>query len=699
MFNLYINFEEKYTGLSRADLFKDEGIELQKKVLNDTGIDNTLKQFTKNFTIPATPTNNELLKHWEHKANESVVNPNKSINARIEIDSIYVIDGVIELLSVTWKLGKPESYDIVFYSDSSSLKALFGTTMLEDIDWSHFVFDFTQQNVVNSWLTSGSDYYVPVIAWKRWFKWYKLTSTDPNDISLQEYGVKMSELRVGLSLLKMIEVIGEHVGVSFVFDSKISAHLFDAFVIPSKFEDQALTLSQELFKTDVENSVPLVVENGAFTPPPTGNYVPVMDTVNSDPRNRWDGTNRYTAEFSGTYTFELSWIGNNKAKYDLFFYGDVEGEIAADNTGNVTDGSVQFVVPCVAGQTYYFAWYCDKNNIEATPQMNTVNVPISIYGLPYNPSRNMPVMKAIDFLSGFMKAFNLIAYKSDLNEYTITDTASLYDNYANRIDLTDYVNETSLTYKKLPVYDLINFKHKDNEVSPNLFYFDINGKQFAELYYIPDVDFSEGEMVNESIFSVFPPAYISVYDDKGGTAGRTDLWCHFQLSNDPEPKPVLANFLLMYRNDDTAISNTWYLQDGVGVDGEPTFSEQLTWGYYSQVQDVTSTVNSNTLSYSMENPFIGAVAQGTIINSFYLDWLVQLYKRTAYTLEIAFPIQFGVFLKVTEISIIYLNGFYHMVASWKYNSATSIITLKLLRYDSLIIEDKTEENGILKIDF
>jgi len=488
----------------------------------------------------------------------------------------------------------------------------------------------------------------------------------------------------------MVNAIGSHVGATFVYDGKIENHLNEAFVTPSKFEDQALTLSEALFETRVENSTPIDVD------PLT---ILVLDIINSDPRNRWDGTSTYTAEFSGVYSFELPFsvvTGSGNISYDCYLYEDGL-QVQQDAVSTSTVGTFYLSHSCTQGKEYTFYVESSKNST-INIQMNTVNVPISIYDLPYNPTRNMPVMKAADFISGFLKAFNLILFKTDVNEYTITDTISLYNNYATTVDLTDYVNETSLTYKKLNVFDLVRLKHKENDVSPNIFYFDVNGKDFAELSYTPSIDFSDGTLDNTSIFSVFPPAYISSYDNNGAI-GRTDLWCHFQLSNDDEPKPVLSNFLLMYRNGVEATTNNWWLQDGNNVDGSPTFTQQLTWGRYSQVQDANSTSSSKTLSYSQENPFIGAVAQGTIVNEFYLDWLAQLYKRTAYTLEITFPISFGVFLKISAISVVYLNGFYHLLASYKYDSAKNAITLRLLRFDALVDTVATEENGILNIYF
>lgn len=685
--NEYIVVKYKY-----ADLYPDEGVIMERDILTETGLDNSLKQFTKSFKIPATPNNNELLSHWEHKANENIVNPNKSINARVEIESIYLTEGVIELLSVTWKNGKPDNYSIVFYSDASGLKAKIGNILLSDIDWSSFDFNYTMTNIQNSWASNTTNYFVPVIAWSRWFKWYASTPTiiDIDNINDADYGVKVSELRVGISLKEMVQTIGTHVKVNFVFDEKIDTYLNEAFIIPSKFEDQTLTLSPALFATSVETTGTVEILQAVT-------LKLIMDTIITDPRGSWDGTSLYTAEFGGDYTFQLEWQADAQAKYTYYLYDSLDNLIYDGITGNGGAFTRTITVTLIAGTSYYFAMSHDKNaSVNVSVQMETLIVPASIYGLPYNVSSNMPTIKAVDFLSGFISAFNLIVFESDINTYTISDTVSIFEHHATVVDLEDYVNETELTYKKIEVRSLINFKHKENETNPNKAYFDINGKNYGQLYYAPDVDFSSGELEDESIFNIFPPAYIGVYDNHG-YVGRSELWCQFQLSETEDPKPVLSNFLLMYRNGSELVTNNWYLQSDNAT--PPQMTLQTNWGMYSQVQDLVSTIESNTLTYSLENPFIGSVAENTIVNKFYLQWLIQLYKRTSYTLEISFPVSFGVFLKVTGISIIYLNGFYHMLASWSYNSATNMLTLKLLRYDSFILSEHTEIKGVLKIDF
>ena len=137
----------------------------------------------------------------------------------------------------------------------------------------------------------------------------------------------------------------------------------------------------------------------------------------------------------------------------------------------------------------------------------------------------------------------------------------------------------------------------------------------------------------------------------------------------------------MYRNGVEPTANAYYLQTGVDGSGNPTFASQSTIGAYSQVQDDTSLTTSNTFSFRAENPFTGVPAGNTIYSFFYKDWIDETYKVTAYTLELKFPIDFGLFLTIVEVPIILFNGFYHYILEYKYDTAKENITLKLMRYD------------------
>jgi len=237
----------------------------------------------------------------------------------------------------------------------------------------------------------------------------------------------------------------------------------------------------------------------------------------------------------------------------------------------------------------------------------------------------------------------------------------------------------------------------ETEDAPNEAFTTASGRIYGQLDFLPDVDYSDGKMERKSLFTVFPPGYMQITNGSTGVLiGPSGLRHHFVMSNDAEPKTVKCPWLLLYNNGKRNIdpSEYYYFQSG-RVAGVPTFMQLTYYGQYSMVQDYLATENTYALTFSEESCFDVPVPQNTITNTLWLDWLTQLYKRSAYTLEVSFPIDIGFYLKLADASIIVFGGFYHIVVNWTYNTADGMIKLKLMRYDSIdpAIEEKADADG------
>ena len=157
MLKLFINYDTSGE-LQECDMYPDEGITIKQRLISSTGLLNTTMEFTQDFLIPASGRNNGLLGQYQSKDVVSTVNPNKRIPARIEIDGVRVSYGSVELLSVSWKQGRPYNYKIVFYGSASGLKVDLGTTKLADIDWSAFQMTMTDTSIASTWANDENTY-------------------------------------------------------------------------------------------------------------------------------------------------------------------------------------------------------------------------------------------------------------------------------------------------------------------------------------------------------------------------------------------------------------------------------------------------------------------------------------------------------------------------------------------------------------
>jgi len=672
---LYINGQS-------LDLYPDEGITLKRKIIGATGIDSPNSSFTKDFNIPASPINNYLLSHYELKSNTSTINPHDSLDAIIDIDGTLHFKGTLEVMSVTWKLNKPESYKVVFYSNVANIKTKLGSKLLSDITQINTDFGFTwtadtiagdgNNSVIDSWAgnVASGNVVIPIMSWKRWYRWYDTGVGNADDIGAEATGVLTNELRVALNLMQLVKSIGEEVGLTFTFSNDLITYFTNSYIIPSKKIEEIDTDSA--FETDVEGTGIDVLSDEAT--------ICTMPTVTSDPHSRWSADTIYTAEFDGDYQFRFTLLSISGEKRTIDIWDIGAGGSIANTVANGYSPDVYMNVTLAKNATYRFE--IELLLPSGTPhqvemRFRTTVVPVNIFGSTFIPTENMPIMKAADFLDGFLKAFYLVIDETSDDAYTISDTIDFIAN-GSTLDLGNFINQETITYNKREVYDVIKFKHKESKDAPNDLFTRAAGRQYGELQYRPDIDYSNGTLDKKSIFTIFPPSYLDSYD---GTAAPTDLRHHFHLSNESPVKEVVSDFLLFYTNGVVTPVAEFFLQESIDANGDPTYYNYQQYLQYSQVQDFNSLSGSNTLSYKEESVFSGVTATGTVVNNYWLDWLTEMYKNTSYSVSVTFPVSLGTYIKIKAMASIYFNGVKHVIADYSYSTTKGSMTLNLIRYD------------------
>ena len=109
----------------RLELFDDEQITINSSIQNISDISKIFTDFSQSFTVPASPTNNEIFQHFYNsevlESNGNITNPQLRRKAIIEIDGIEFRRGKIQLEKSDIKNGKPYSYTCTFYGELVSL--------------------------------------------------------------------------------------------------------------------------------------------------------------------------------------------------------------------------------------------------------------------------------------------------------------------------------------------------------------------------------------------------------------------------------------------------------------------------------------------------------------------------------------------------------------------------------------------------
>jgi hypothetical protein len=122
-----------------VDLFNDESIPLTRQLKDLMNLSTIWTDYTKDFQIPASDTNNEIFANWFDE-NMVIVgwNPNIGKDATIFIHGLPVFEGRVELIGCKFKDGLPQLYNIIFYGTTKKILDAWGETLMNEVDWSAY---------------------------------------------------------------------------------------------------------------------------------------------------------------------------------------------------------------------------------------------------------------------------------------------------------------------------------------------------------------------------------------------------------------------------------------------------------------------------------------------------------------------------------------------------------------------------------
>lgn len=132
-------------------------------------IDSKSTSFTKTIVLPGTANNNKLLGNIFEFNNANFDNPldanvlanfnaARNASARIEIDGLQIMKGVLRLLEIIHVDGHIE-YECALFGELGGFINALGNKRLEDLDFSAYNHTYSYANIVASWNTSGSTSY------------------------------------------------------------------------------------------------------------------------------------------------------------------------------------------------------------------------------------------------------------------------------------------------------------------------------------------------------------------------------------------------------------------------------------------------------------------------------------------------------------------------------------------------------------
>ena len=487
------SFEIYRSECQRLDLFNDEKISITSQIGNANDIGKLYTDYTQSFTIPASKTNNQILSHWYESSIDNGFDHRMRYDAFIEVNTHRFKNGTIQLEKADKKNGFIESYSVTFYGNLVQLKDIIKDEKLQSLDFTSLNHSYNSTEVRNR-ITSGSAFSVryPLIGNANK---YSYQDGSPTDITTIGGAIKWNELFPAIKVQNIFNRIQAKYGVTFN----------GSFFNLKQWTELYLYLKPSLAMNYI--SEPQTLNFTSIITGPFPEFNLTTDTLTTN----WNyGSSNATVE-SSKY-FEV-FIGINTTTptipYIIYTYKNGVLLSAITQTGDqiiqidrvrrrddpTANHRYTFKIAASAPLTYTATLTYDKKffsyslvtpnntwiNIRGVARTNTnVNINSII-----NIGNYMPDIKIIDFITGIIKAFNLMIIPRPNNTYEFLPL-EMYYNAGKILDITEYTYENEMSINKPKLFKSINFTYEESNNVLNQAYKGLFQQNYGDLIYNSD---------------------------------------------------------------------------------------------------------------------------------------------------------------------------------------------------------------------
>jgi hypothetical protein len=605
----------------KLDLFSDEKISVTSSVANVNDIGKVFTDYSQSFTIPASDRNNQILSHWYESTVDNGYDHRQRYDGYVEIDTQRFKDGNFQLEKANKKNGFIESYSVTFYGNLTQLKDRFKDIKLRDLPtgilagfygtdnyWNIFNHTYNPTEIKNRiTATTLQSVYYPLIGSQR--KYYYKNAVAAEDITLASAPVKWNELFPAVSMSTIFSLIQLCFGITFT----------GSFFNLDQWKKLYLYLKNS--ETLSVKSLPLLLKPnviGVFPFPEwdsnTGTLTTNWNFASGTPISLERQINVIITPTNSSIPYTLFVYKNNtlfttfQGTGTLLFIADRHSKAQEPN-----NSTYQFKVSFNDTNTYtsFIAYkgYLSSNLVKNS-QASDSATRSTIREIQL--SNFVPDITVSDFVSGIVKAFNLMIIPKDLNTFEFVPL-EMYYNEGKILDITKYVYADEMEVERSKLFKAINFQY---EKSPNILnnaYKSLYNTEYGDLIYNP---ISSNESSNYDIKLPFE----NVLFEK--TIGENFLTATLI---DKDRKPYLPKPMLIYNNGITSLSTPVIMTTEPGT---TTFS---TYNRFSNEYDSipTDTLRSGLMTMNFSNeqsPWYNVLAPQGLYYRHYKNYIDNLYN-------------------------------------------------------------------------
>lgn len=693
---------EVYIKGQRLDLFDDENISVVSSVQNIEDISRTFNDFSQSFTVPASPNNNRIFKHWYNFSIDNGFDARIRHKAHLDIQSLNFKQGTIRMESCEIENNKPVSYKLTFFGQLIDLKSVINDDYLNVLDLSSYNVDYTPDNVKIGLTTglNGGSYIFPLIGTKRqWFYNSNISSVTYEDRlsniawngSAETHGIDWTSLRPAILVNLLIEAIENHYNIEFSRD----------FLLSEPFDNLYLWLANQ----DSEDSLKSknkVVDYNDF-----GEFVGFLDTggytgVWQPAIGSWENsTGTYSPTSSGAPKLRQVNVRVDSSDGVLYTVQLMNGDnVMAEESGTnnvyfdhelpsgVSTGSAIYIriITNTSKVIDTMNWRIKELSEDSVLFVKKDN--FTVEGATALISEFMPQMKVIDFLKSIIKMYNLVVVPISDTSFYIETLGEWYAS-GNTYDITPYVDTNKITVNRSTIYKEISFEFQEPQT--------ILAEQFANTNTTPYGDL-ETKLKNANGVSLDGDEYSIEVDFEQMLYEKL-----FDLNNDNPTNIVYGLSLDGGLSETTPEAHLFYaINRNVSsnplsyVDDTNTMSQINTSAYMPSHADSNNN-NYSTCFGGEINEHTGSFNNNSLFKLYYEDYITDSFsiKRRKIVLDARLPLWLISNLKLNDKLIINMDRY--LINQMTVNITNQMVNLELLNdiYDNtpdIVIQEEQPIN-------
>ena len=482
---------EIYTQVSeRVELFKEEKISVTSQIANANDIGKVFTDFSQSFTIPASARNNKILSHWYESSIDDGFDHRVRYDAYIEIDTHKFKDGNLQLEKASKKNGFIESYTVTFYGNLTQLKDIIQDDKLSSLDFSIYNHSWDYNNVITriTSATTTGDIKYPLIGSKRKF-YYKDVVHASEDVTTNAGSINWNELFPAIKVSNIFLRIKAKYGVDFTgsFLNEDQWKKLYLYLKPStelNFLTQPLNLN---FTSTSGASFPelylvtdtLTTNFDYWTGYGRSNIIRISLTITPSSGYATIPYTIYVYKNDVLFTTLSNLVGTTTSVLDELRQYDI-GNVVNKYTFSLSASATFYFTPLLTYQRSYFNYTLSTrvyiNSTATSSAQNTIaNIQIGNY---------MPDMKIADFLTGIIKAFNLMVIPKGNNVFDLSHLETYY-NAGKILDITQYTYSDEMEIERPKLFKSINLTYEKSSNVLNNAFRGLWGTEYGDLIYNP----------------------------------------------------------------------------------------------------------------------------------------------------------------------------------------------------------------------